>query len=603
MAAWSLVDWPSQAELGAKFSLAGDRLMVDQVDTGSPAWEAGLAAGDEVIEFTNGVYEFLFEKDPAVTREEASRYKTVGSAKEALERLRRPVPGKEHFFEVVRGGKRMPAKLTTVRQRPLWRFLPIFERPDEPPEWVLWLWHDYYYDTSTRGDFYIGWHVNGAEGATPAFYRAEQFRKRFHNPSKVIQAIRNGVYDPEHASLISIEPPKVTLDAPAALAGPVVPVGLTVEPRGPAPEQQPSRVVVWVNNYAAWSWTPADGPLPRHVDLKRGVFRTGRNQVLAQAYNSDFDAKKRGRGRSDSELKEVRNGDAAPPQGTLYVLAAGVYDYSNVKRGGAPYAVPNLRFPDKDAAAVADVLSEHKGGRLFRDVQVVALLNEQATRKAIRDQLRDVADRAGPDDGFVLFLSGHGYAIPAAGGAYRPGSFAFCTPDFDLADPENTGVTGDDLAEDLGVIRCRKLVLLDACHSGGAAPGGADGVRDLTPDNVGPLILAACGLTEEAQEAQPLHHGVFTRAVLDAMDSRFAEADRNGDGVLDAEELADEVIRQVPQLCARTRCPRIRPCCISCRRTGRHCGWIRSKGVFRPPTSPERQRGAWTKPLAGARGW
>ena len=557
VAAWSLVDWPSQPELGATFSLTGGKLLVDQVDTGSPAWEAGLAAGDEIIEFKFGFYELLFEKDHEVTKENTAPYKVVGSAKDALERLRRPVPGKELFFDVVRAGKRAGGKLTSVRQRPLWRFLPIFERPDEQPEWVLWLWHDYYYDTSTRGDFYIGWQVNGKDGETPTFYRAEQFRRKFHDPDKVSKAIRTGVFDPERASFIAVEPPKVALDAPAALAGPVVPVGLTVEPMGDAPEQKPSRVVVWVNNYAAYTWNAADGrPLPAHIELKRDLFRAGHNEVLAQAYNSDFDVKKQGRGHSNSELKEIRNEAAASGKATLYVLAVGVHDYSKLLQGGKPLGGNHdLLFPDKDAQDIADQFSEQKGGRLFGDVKAVTLLDRQATRKAIRGRLHDVAEQARPDDAFVLFISGHGYAQEFKDGVFRPGTYAFCTPDFDLDKPDDTGLTGDDLADDLAAIRCRKLVLLDTCHSGGATPVGADGMRDLTPSAVGPLILVACDLTQEAREAQGLGHGVFTAALLKAMDDRFAAADHNADGVLDAEELAAEVIAQVPILCKKNQQP------------------------------------------------
>src|SRR5262249_13021599 len=50
IACWSLEDWPSQKELGASFLPTRAGLIeVRHVDPGSPAWEAGLTDGDEVV--------------------------------------------------------------------------------------------------------------------------------------------------------------------------------------------------------------------------------------------------------------------------------------------------------------------------------------------------------------------------------------------------------------------------------------------------------------------------------------------------------------------------------------------------------------------------
>lgn len=111
IAAWSLADWPSQPELGAKFTARAASLLVDAVDPGSPAWEAGLNQGDEVVFF-------------------AFAGKAVeGGPTKWLERLRQPVPGLECFFRIKRAGQAATVDmLTTVRQRPLWRFFPTRDR-------------------------------------------------------------------------------------------------------------------------------------------------------------------------------------------------------------------------------------------------------------------------------------------------------------------------------------------------------------------------------------------------------------------------------------------------------------------------------------------
>ena len=91
-----------QAVLGASFEAEGNGLRVKKVDAGSPAWEAGLVEGDNVVFFA-------FAGKPL-----------KGGPAAWKERLEDPVPGKEHYFRVRRDGKNVDM-LTTARQRPLWR--------------------------------------------------------------------------------------------------------------------------------------------------------------------------------------------------------------------------------------------------------------------------------------------------------------------------------------------------------------------------------------------------------------------------------------------------------------------------------------------------
>src|SRR5262249_37305746 len=63
LAGWSLEDWPSQPELGARFKGFGDKLLVDAVDAGSPGWEAGLSRGQEVAVVAVGG-KLIFARSP-----------------------------------------------------------------------------------------------------------------------------------------------------------------------------------------------------------------------------------------------------------------------------------------------------------------------------------------------------------------------------------------------------------------------------------------------------------------------------------------------------------------------------------------------------------
>ncbi len=191
------------------------------VASGSPAWEAGLNPGD-VVTF------LAFAAKPV-----------AGGANAWMDRLRHPEPGKELFLKVVHPGQREPIDmLTTVRQRPLWKF---FATQDN--EWVLWRWRDYFYDTSTNGDFYIGWEIIESVRQTPEFHEAERFRRLFHRPDKVVEMLREANFASERVSVPQFLPPKVDI---SVRPFPAEQKEIEVEIRvSPAPRRSPASQPWW----------------------------------------------------------------------------------------------------------------------------------------------------------------------------------------------------------------------------------------------------------------------------------------------------------------------------------------------------------------------
>jgi WD40 repeat protein len=530
ISAWSLTDdWPSQPELGAKFAARGGQIAVEAVDAGSPAWEAGLVVGDRIDLFAF-----------------AGR-KVEGGPEAWLKRLNNPVPGKEHYFEVVRDGKRFPL-LTTARQRPLWRFFPTRDG-----EWVLWMWRNAYYDTSTNGDFAVGWHVNSPNlTKEPTFYRAEQFRNLFHRPdvidvliaSRDVRAALRLVSDnPVPRRFDVLEPPAAKVELAAATTkGHDVKAILRATPHGDNPDNQPRRAELWINEFrlGAWDdvprWKQEGTGLLIPLTIPYDKLRRGRNVVTFQTYN-------RLGGRSEDTAVITCERPDSPPR--LWGLAVGVNDYSAARPApGGGRALGDLKSAVSDAE---DLRKSWATDKLYAGADVFLRLDDKASRKEILDALDDLARKARPDDRLVLFLAGHGAFLPgkATGDEAPESTFVFCCPHYDPARPEETGVSSRVLYEKLAAIPCRKLVLLDACHSGEAV---ANPVRTLTPGGQGPIILAACDRNQLSYENKAFGHGLFTYAILEALGDRFSQADRNGDGRLDATELYAYVRGRMPAL-------------------------------------------------------
>jgi WD40 repeat protein len=535
--AWSLSEeWPSGTELGAKFSIQRDRLRVDQVDAGSPGWEAGLVKGDEVVRFA---FDGEENKDGPASW---------------LKRLRAPVPGKEHYFVVDRKGKSFKLA-TTVRRRPLWRFFPTRDG-----EWVLWMWRQSYYDTSTNGDFVIGWNVNSPDlKREPAFYRAEQFRKVFWKRAVIGKLLKtrsvadalDGTDNLLPLRFDQVEPPPAHIETDvASVKDKGVSVTLRAAPRGDNPDFQPERAELWVNDYRAaqWAnvtakgseWKKAGDDYTVQVKVPNDKLRRGRNVVMLQVYN-------RVGGRSeDSTLVTCERPEAQPE---FFSVIVGIDNYKDAKpsKDGKRQKLSKLENACNDAKGMKEAWSTQK--TLYSRTNVVTLLDEQASRENILAAL-DRAAQAHADDRFVLSLSGHGefHEVPAAKKGEEPHStFVFCCPAFDPDRPLETGISSEVLFEKLAAIPCRKVVLLDACRSGEIA---FNPVRSLTPGGQGPIILSACDRTQAAFEHKDpkVGHGLFTYALLQALGEQFAKADLDGDDFLDANELYLYTRRRMPEL-------------------------------------------------------
>ena len=150
-----------------------------------------------------------------------------------------------------------------------------------------------------------------------------------------------------------------------------------------------------------------------------------------------------------------------------------------------------------------------------------------------------------PEDTCIIFLAGHGVFVEHKG---KTSTWLFCCPDYDTTRPEETGITSEVLYEKLAAIAGRKLVILDACHSGEAA---ANPVRKLVPGGRGPIILASCDRNQSAFEdpknADPnKQHGLFTYALLQVVEGKYPPDNKRDE--LDAYDLHQYAQQQMPQL-------------------------------------------------------
>ncbi|HEX9932845.1 MAG TPA: caspase family protein [Allosphingosinicella sp.] len=219
---------------------------------------------------------------------------------------------------------------------------------------------------------------------------------------------------------------------------------------------------------------------------------------------------------------------AVQPGRRVFALFVGVSDY-----GGRLNELPDT---DNDAKGLAEQLD--RAGVLHGES--VILTNRDATRAAVEAALARIAARAGPEDTFLFFFSGHGDRVKAMPEA---GELDGESETIELADG---GLTDRDLARMLGAMRTRlSVVALDSCFS-----GGFDNV--VSRPNVMGLFSSDEDLT--SQVASEHNAGGYLSHFLRAGFS--GEADMDGDAMLTAGELGaylQRAFREQGEIPATTR--------------------------------------------------
>lgn len=229
----------------------------------------------------------------------------------------------------------------------------------------------------------------------------------------------------------------------------------------------------------------------------------------------------------------------APTGAVLWLLAVGVSQYQD--------PTLSLRFADRDARSVAEVLAQQSNGALYREVRSQVLLNAAATRESILDALGGLLDQVSVDDVVVLFLAGHGVQERTTG------SYYFLPAPASPANMITAGLRVSDLDQMVRVLRGAVrgvVVLLDTCRAG-ALPLPAQ--NSLSADELvsrfsaaeGTFLLAASRPGEDSEELAELEHGAFSYALLEGLRGA-ADSDRNG--LLPISELFGFVAQRVPAL-------------------------------------------------------
>ena len=238
--------------------------------------------------------------------------------------------------------------------------------------------------------------------------------------------------------------------------------------------------------------------------------------------------------------------------GKTYALIIGISKYK------VDPPVTSLQFADKDAESFADLLQKPIGGELAAPDQIRLLTNQNATRAAIDDAVRDIGkNRGAPENTLVIFVAAHGVYLkteedPDTHKTIERDPYIL-TYDSNPQDAKVTGYPMEDFRRMIAqqAIRFgRVLVFLDVCHAGNVAGIGGGSeldsvVRKVWEGGAGELgVLLASHAKKFAVESSSFGggHGAFSYFVLAGMNGAAASS---GETSISFADLAIYVIKNV----------------------------------------------------------
>jgi len=299
------------------------------------------------------------------------------------------------------------------------------------------------------------------------------------------------------------------------------------------------------------------------VTLEQDITATaGPNRLVAYAFNRDNVKSK------DAPLV-FTGAETLKRKGTAYIIAVGVNEYANNQY--------NLKYAVADAKSFGEEMRRRQTQLAgFERVEVIQLLDQDATKANILEAIKrlagepgpptlksgplDALKRAEPEDTVVIYYAGHGTAQ----------SQRFYLIPHDLGyTGERTKLTEQGLKTILahsisdieleaaveGLDAGHLLLIIDACNSGQAleaeekrrGPMNSKGLAQLAYEK-GMYILTAAQSFQAALEASQLGHGYLTYALVEEGLKTPVADTAPADGVVIAREWLNFATERVPQM-------------------------------------------------------
>ncbi|MCC7420924.1 MAG: caspase family protein [Planctomycetaceae bacterium] len=416
---------------------------------------------------------------------------------------------------------------------------------DRGGDWAVWTPEGYYEASPALGDDLFGWQFNRGVGSTPRIVTAGNLRRELERPDLIrglftvghvegaFQALGQAMPVGNAVDIAERSLPEVRIVEPRLLAE----AGETLKaevrfPRGTKDLFREPRAtlqgislgqVAMVNQskevrLCEWKNTLPRTPLGRLRVTLEGTDETESRRLFA-----------------DAEVA-VKANVPPPRQFNVHFVAFAASAYFEKK-------YPNLLCPESDAEAMEKVLQRTQGNHFLLANPTFKSLNRQFHAGEVAGNLAKVKKVVRPDDLLIVFIAGHGAVIDGHYCLIAPGEEGKPQPPIRWSEIAALGSES---------VPCRKLFLIDTCHSG-------DAFRDTPEMKAVFQQLSECVVVTATQPGQVAYegdqwgnHGAFTYALLGGL-AGAADADKDGDVTIG--EILAHAVEEVPATTFRRQRP------------------------------------------------
>ncbi len=535
---WKLEDVFTASEMinrwGTELEIQNGKLIATQVRVDGPLYFRGVREGDELVHIE---WDDRLDVDHAET------------APEAMLNAMKSVPfDTQMLLHWSRRGR--PLNFASY---PAWHpVATLFVDSDR--EWACWTPAGYY-TASLNGHQRFGWQINNGDNALPHFFRADQFREKLERPAIMQRLLKLGSLTqamlqtgagvgppPEEQAIMNQIRNKPSIDLIEPAENATVDQGVLVVkakihvPLGAA--LLPPKV------YA--SGVPAyERKLVRELQQEAGSeyeyqwsvrVPSDRNLLLDVIAATDAKAVER----HSVRLQNRSPLPNRPPQ--LFILTAGINEYRDSQIPGLEFAIENANQVRQSFLTGSRDLYSFSGESLVNETAVRSLWKSYAL--AAVEQLRH---RVTPNDLVVLYFSGHGVRDR------RTNQWYYVTSDaryLDIMNDRYEDCLGSNDLAAFTELPCRKLAILDTCHSGAIQPALDPSdlrsvLRYLQDDLI--ITLTASEGDEEAVEQRERRLGRFTGHLVDALQGKADTEGGDRNGIVSLHETVQYVQTRVEQ--------------------------------------------------------
>jgi WD40 repeat protein len=412
----------------------------------------------------------------------------------------------------------------TVR---LWRIssgknlLTIFSDSDN--QWVAWTPEGYYW-SSLYGDRYIGWQFNMGLRKTALYLSVAKFSE-FRNRKIVENYVLEKDNNPR--PIIPL-PPEIIFEKPSEKNVNTHEKRFCIQARAQSRTNHPIEDISVLLNGR----------------INIGIKQDKRIQEQYAKIMQCFDLEEKNNtidvlaktALNESALETINvtyKGSVSETKPNLYILSIGISDYLNPNF--------NLQFADKDAKAIVNIFQKQKG-KLYNNVYIQLLENENATKEEILSGLQWLSKGPQQKDVCLLFIAGHGKKD-----AYHDYHFLPYEYNGNLF---TEGINSDEFKKYVKNLPSKILIWIDTCYSGSIAhnlrEALTNSLREMIFGEKGIVLMMASSHEEQSFSYQPLGHGVFTKAIIEAI-GEF-KADINHDKAVSIQEVDKYLKKRVHEI-------------------------------------------------------